>query len=288
MEKRPIYMLRDRGMIAVTGEDARGWLDNLVTNDLSDLEVKGIVYAGLLSPHGKLQFEFFVHFEAGNALYIETLLDSVPALMKRLQMYKLRSKVTLKDVSEEWCVLWGRVGAEPLAPLQLPDPRAPDKLWRGVCPKAAVGYDQAPGPYVEERVRLGLAEAPLDYELGDVYPHEANMDLTAGVSFTKGCFIGQEVVSRMQNKTVVRKRVVRVRSDEPLAHGADINIGDAVIGRVGSAAGREALAMVRLDRASEALEKGITVMSNGHDVLVDRGALERYRQSVKDRPVVDL
>ncbi len=106
---------------------------------------------------------------------------------------------------------------------------------------------------------LGVPEGGKDYEFGDAYPHEANFDLLHGVSFTKGCYVGQEVVARMQNKTVVRKRVVKISANAPLTSGVDVLLGEAPIGRVGTVAGGNALAMLRLDRALEAQQKNQTL-----------------------------
>lgn len=283
----PMFSLPGRGVIEVAGHDAQSWLDNLITGDLSDLDERHLVFAALLTPQGKVLFEFFVHF-GGSSIFLETTRDAVGGLMKRLGLYKLRAQVSMTDVTADWGVLWGRIGPEPLAPLQYPDPRAPRELWRSLCPKAALVSDQTPGPYLEVRVRLGIGEAPDDYSLGDVFPHEANMDLHGGVSFTKGCYIGQEVVSRMQNKAVVRKRVVRISGQELLTSGSDVTAGDAVIGRVGSVAGRDGLAMVRLDRVIEALDQGATLRAGSQAIHVDTEALQRYRQSVQDKPVIDL
>ena len=142
--------------------------------------------------------------------------------------------------------------------------------------------------YERRRVALGVPEAPADYALGDTFPHEANLDRLGGISFTKGCFIGQEVTARMQNKSVVRKRIVRVSAAEPLMTGADVTIGSAAIGRIGSVAGSEALAMLRLDRAAEAQDKGLTPTAEGVAITVEAESLAAYRKSVAERPTVDL
>lgn len=130
---------------------------------------------------------------------------------------------------------------------------------------------------------MGVAEAVADYPLGDTFPHEANYDLVNGVSFTKGCYVGQEVVARMQNKTVVRKRVVPVSSPAPLATGGEVKVGEAVIGTVGSASGNAGLAMVRLDRVAEALEKEQPLTVNGTPIVVDTQAVERYLASMAEK-----
>ena len=141
--------------------------------------------------------------------------------------------------------------------------------------------------YDARRVEFALAESPHDYPLGDTFPHEANWDLYGGVSFTKGCYVGQEVVSRMQNKTVVRKRVVRV-TGVALTSGAEIMHGAGIIGTIGTVAGDAALALVRLDRAAEARKKGETLICNGNAVAIDARAIAEYELSVANRPVIDL
>ena len=289
MSQQSLFSLPNRGVIALTGPDARGWLDSLVSNDLKAIDHKPVVFTGLLSPQGKVLFEFFVTTSC-IALLLDAPRESVDGLMKRLRMYKLRADVALADVSAEWGVVWG-------ARAQLPslqgaildaDPRAPAHLWRGAAPAEAVAKLPAVGPYVAERVRLGIAEAPDDYALGDIFPHEANYDLADGVSFTKGCFIGQEVVSRMQNKSVVRKRVVRVSADGDLVHGVKITAGAAAIGQVGSVHLAQGLALVRLDRAAEAEDKGEILRAGTARLEIDARAIARYRQSVIERPVHDL
>ena len=289
MSQQSLFSLPNRGVIALTGPDARGWLDSLVSNDLKAIDHKPVVFTGLLSPQGKVLFEFFV-ITSCTGLLLDAPRESVDGLMKRLRMYKLRADVALADVSAEWGVVWG-------ARAQLPslqgaildaDPRAPAHLWRGAAPAEAVAKLPAVGPYVAERVRLGIAEAPDDYALGDIFPHEANYDLADGVSFTKGCFIGQEVVSRMQNKSVVRKRVVRVSADGDLVRGVKITAGAAAIGQVGSVHLAQGLALVRLDRAAEAEDKGEILRAGTARLEIDAHAIARYRQSVIERPVHDL
>ncbi len=124
-----------------------------------------------------------------------------------------------------------------------------------------------------------MPEGGKDYEFGDAYPHEADLDLFNGVSFKKGCYVGQEVVSRMQHKTVVRKRVVMVSGAAGLAAGADILFGEAAVGRVGSVDGRHALDMLRLDRAAEAQDKGIALTAGGIEVTPDANEVARYRSA---------
>jgi folate-binding protein YgfZ len=136
-----------------------------------------------------------------------------------------------------------------------------------------------PQAYDAERVRLGVPEGGKDYAFGEAYPHEADFDIHNGVSFTKGCYVGQEVVSRMQNKTVVRKRVVKVSGDAALTTGTDVLLGDVPIGRVATTDGKNALAMLRLDRALEAEPKNLALTAAGIAITPDPESIARYRDS---------
>jgi folate-binding protein YgfZ len=117
--------------------------------------------------------------------------------------------------------------------------------------------------YQAHRIARGVPEGGKDYALGDTFPHEADLDLLNGVSFTKGCFVGQEVVSRVQHRGSARRRIVIVESDGPLETGAEIVAGPAAIGTIGSVAGSRALALLRLDRAQEAISKGEWLTAGG-------------------------
>ena len=220
--------------------------------------------------------------------------DHAAALVKRLTMYKLRAAVQLTDLSAQMAVAvaWG--AAPPAVPrgiLSLPDPRHTDLGTRLLLPSGRLAElgkcDADANVYHAHRVGLGVPDEALDYPLGDTFPHEADFDLFNGASFTKGCYVGQEVVSRMQNKTVVRKRVVRISGDG-LTTGGEIKHGDGVIGAIGSIAGNRALAMLRLDRALEAAGKGEILTANGHAISVDAADLARYHDSLANKPVIDL
>lgn len=298
MSQSRIALLPDRGVVSVTGDGAQDFLDNLITNDMGLIAAQSTaLHAGLLTPQGKILFEFFVVRTTAGFL-LETALAQTAALAKRLTLYKLRAKVEIKDAAGEVvvAVLLGDVRARPGGAIAFVDPRHPAMGDRILIPAPLVGQAIAQTAaarmsaeaYHAHRIACGVPEAGLDYALGDAFPHEADFDLQHGVSFTKGCFVGQEVVARMQNKTVVRKRVVRVTGTAPLAAGADVTVGDAVIGRIGSVDGPRALAMLRLDRAAEAQDKGIGLMAGGVPLVPDPEAIRAWRQAAANRPMVDL
>jgi folate-binding protein YgfZ len=141
------------------------------------------------------------------------------------------------------------------------------------------GLEASHRDYDALRVRLGIPEGSKDYDFGDAYPHEADFDLLGGVSFTKGCYVGQEVVARMQNKSVVRKRAVKISGDAPLTSNIDVLLGEIPIGRVGTVDGNAGIAMLRLDRVLEAEQKNQKLTAGGIVITPDDAALDRYRVS---------
>lgn len=288
MSNAHIAILPDRGVVSVTGEAAREFLDNLVTNDMALLGGQPAIHAGLLSPQGKILFEFIV-VRAADGFLLDTARDKAAELVKRLGLYKLRANVAINDLSASRAIVavWG--GSPPAVALALtyPDPRHP-ALGSRIILAPEMAAKLAPGDagadaYHAHRIMLGVAEAGRDYPLGDTFPHEANFDRQHGVSFTKGCFVGQEVVARMQHKTVVRKRVVAISADAALVSGAEVRVGEAVLGTVGSVTGDRALAMIRLDRAAEACVNLHPLVSGSAIVAVDPSALAAYDAAVARR-----
>jgi tRNA-modifying protein YgfZ len=303
MMQAKFAVLPDRGVVRVAGEDAGKLLQDVITNDMDLLGGQPAIHAALLTPQGKILFEFFVVKAGEGAYLLETGREQAAGLAKRLGMYKLRAKVTIEDVGSDYDV-WSTWGAptliEPwnsehisdredliivdmafLDASSFIDPRLYElgKRWivvrrlRHQLGKLATAEKLSMVPaedYHAHRTALGVPEGGRDYALGDTFPHEADMDRLGGVSFTKGCFVGQEVVSRMQHRAHVRKRVVPVEVAGPgeLKTGAEITIGTAVIGKVGSVAARQGLAMLRLDRAAEAKAKGLPLTAGGIEVVL--------------------
>jgi folate-binding protein YgfZ len=269
-------VLGDRGVVSVTGEDAEKLLAGLITNDMARLEAAPALYAALLSPQGKILFDFFV-VPAADGFLLETARERAVELVKRLSLYKLRAQVAIRDVSADFVVaaLWGGdpvSSSETAGSYVFADPRfaalglrvlaeaecAPDVL------AATNGEDATADDYHAYRIGLGVPEGGRDFVFGDTFPHEALLDQLNGVSFTKGCFVGQEVVSRMQHRATVRKRVVAVVAAEPLPQGPQpVLVGEVEIGRLGSVAGSRGLALLRLDRVAEAQRGGVPVTVSG-------------------------
>jgi folate-binding protein YgfZ len=268
-------------VVRVAGEDAHKLLQDVVTNDMDLLSAQPAIHAALLTPQGKILFEFFVAKAGEEAYLLETGREQAAGLAKRLGMYKLRAKVTIADAGAGYRVLalWGAVphSGETTGSVSFPDPRLPalgmrilaESRFADDVASASNGVEATAEDYHAHRIALGVPEGGKDYALGDTFPHEADLDRLGGVSFTKGCFVGQEVVSRMQHRAHVRKRVVPVEAigAGEFKTGSEISIGTAAIGKVGSVAGQQALAMLRLDRAAEAKAKGLPLTADGVEVV---------------------
>lgn len=266
-----IVLLADRGVVSVEGTQARPFLQGLVTNDVGKLDRDTAIHAGLLSPQGKILFEFFVVTSADGVL-LDVARDRAGDLVNRLSLYKLRAAVTISDVSDLYRVyaIFGP-GTSPGSAIlndgiTYADPRLAALGRRAiVAADRTIPADASIDAYDAHRISLGVPEGGRDYVFGDAFPHEALFDQLNGVSFTKGCYVGQEVVSRMEHRGTARKRIVCVetRDGTPLHRDAAVQAGEVEIGRIGSIAGSRGLALIRLDRVEEFVAKGVPVTSGG-------------------------
>jgi folate-binding protein YgfZ len=268
--------LPDRGVVKVSGEAARDFLNGLVTTDI-DLIQPGLGrFGALLTPQGKIVVDFLIT-EApsghGGGFLIDCPRALAQTLADKLGFYKLRAKVAVENLSDNLGVLavWdGDPGIKP--DLTFADPRNEKLGWRilipaELAPKAAslVGaglVDDA--AYEAHRIACGAPRGGIDFMYGDAFPHETNMDRLHGVDFDKGCYVGQEVVSRMQHRGTARTRTVRLILEEsPPEAGVAIVAGDKPVGTMGSSAGGMGLGLLRIDRAADALDAGVRLTAGG-------------------------
>jgi len=263
-------MLEDRAVIRVGGEDATGFLQGLLTNDVERLHPSEARYAALLTPQGKILFDMIVVRAPGEepSYLIDCAAAQAADLAKRLGFYKLRAKVTIVDQSAGRAVaaFWGEMPPRIDDGLLFADPRDTRLGWRAILPRpvaAAVGLEHV-DEYEGLRIAVGAPKGGLDFAYADAFPHDANLDLLHGVDFDKGCYVGQEVVSRMKHRGTARKRVARVKLAGPApAPGTPVLDRELAVGALGSSSGREALALLRLDRAEEAKAAGRTLSAGG-------------------------
>jgi tRNA-modifying protein YgfZ len=273
--------LPDRGVVKVSGSDARDFLNGLVTTDMTLLRPGFGRFGALLTPQGKIIVDFLITEASsghGGGFLIDCPRALAQGLADKLGFYKLRAKVQVENLSDSLGVLAAWDGDPTVKPdLTFADPRQASLGWRILVPvelaqKATdlIGADLVDSAaYDAHRIASGVPRGGLDFMYGNAFPHETNMDRLHGVDFDKGCYVGQEVVSRMQHRGTARTRTVRIVledfSPEP---GTGILAGDKPVGTIGSTAGRNGLALIRIDRVADALQAGTPLTAGGLAIRV--------------------
>lgn len=261
----PSVTLSGRAFLRLSGKDAETFLQSLITTNLPDLPDGAIRPGALLTPQGKILFDFLIRRDGTEAFLIETTEDQRDALLKRLAMYKLRAAVDLSVVEGSTAtVAWDEAEAD------APRDARFAKAGLSVSRRMGDGGSADTASYETLRIGAGIPEYGRDYALSDVFPHDVLLDLSGGLSFRKGCYVGQEVVSRMQHRGTARRRPVIVKGDAALpATGTELLAGGKPIGALGSVSGGLGLAIVRIDRAADAMHSGTPITADGAPVTVE-------------------
>ena len=265
-------LLPDRGVVKVAGDDARGFLNGLATNDIGKVSPQQARFAALLTPQGKIIVDFIVAeapAEDGGGFFLDCPRALARTLVEKLNFYKLRAKVMAENLSEVLGVMavWYGTGDTEYG-LCYADPRLPALGMRVMLPphlalEAAADLGArlvGAEAYEMHRIALGVPRGGTDFTYGDTFPHEADMDQLAGVDFDKGCYVGQEVVSRVEHRSSARSRIVPIAYDDYApGSGLPVMAGEKEIGTLGSTAKGRGLAMMRLDRLADAQAAGTPI-----------------------------
>ncbi len=272
-------VLSDRAAIRVSGEDAPHFLHTLVTSSVEGLQPGRAAYGALLTPQGKIISDFFL-LRTPDGYLLDVPAARLEELKKRLTLYKLRAKVTIVPEDLAIVAAWG--GALPDG---YEDPRLPALGQRALLPKnrvetalKAAGLEvKSEDDFHAHRIALGVPEGGRDFIFDDAFPHEADMDQLGGVDFKKGCYIGQEVVSRTQHRATARTRVVPVKISGAAQSGAEIAAGGKTIGTLGSVSGSRGLATIRIDRADDALASGEPLKADAAVLTIEKPGWATFR-----------
>ncbi len=261
-------LLPDRGVVKVSGDDARRFLNGLVTNDMEKVTPGSAQFAALLTPQGKIVSDFIIAEalpQDGGGFFLDCPRALAAMLVEKLNFYKLRAKVLVEDRSDTLGVVafWDGIGQSDVG-LSYADPRLPALGTRTIIPPdlaaeaaANLGATLAGHEaYNAHRIALGVPRGGEDFAYGDTFPHEADMDQLGGVDFDKGCYVGQEVVSRVEHRSSARSRVVPMAYEFAPISGLPVMAGEKEVGTLMSAAKGRGLALVRLDRVADALALG--------------------------------
>ena len=239
------HSLADRAVITLRGNGILAFLHNILTCSVKNLNQGEMAYGALLSPQGKILHDMFVHLTE-HAVLIDCDQASRDDLITKLKLYRLRAKFEIAPRGDLEVV----VGAGTMH-----DPRHAGLGLRGVLAQGSHATGKA---YDDARYNLGIADS-LEIGNGKLFPHEANLDQFAGVDFKKGCYIGQEVVSRMQHRGTVRSRILPAVFEND-QHTDEIRIDDKLIGEILGRRGKAALVLIRMDRLAEVgATPGITI-----------------------------
>jgi hypothetical protein len=270
----PTALLSNRSAIHVDGAEAEHFLQNILTTDLDQLEHGEVKPGALLSPQGKILFDFLISRNGETGFRLDCRAELADDFVKRLMLYKLRAKAEISkpdqaDIAVRWDDESGSSETDPasdgigwLADRRFP---AAAHVLRGYGAPAAANASE--DDWTRLRIAHGIAESGEDFAPGDAFPHDVLLDLSGGIGFSKGCYVGQEVVSRMQHRGTARRRVMLAEAEQDLpGGGTELRVNERPIGTLGSALGTAGLAIVRIDRVKDALDAGQPVMAG--DVAV--------------------
>ena len=254
MEKDQIIILEDRGLVSVTGDDAKGFLQNIITNDIEKVDKNNSIYSALLSPQGKYLHEFFIiHSDKGYLIDCDS--KSREDLINNFSKYKLRSKVDLKDLSSNYVI--GIINLEKFNDIQSEGGKSTDTIIYRESPifidprKKDLGARMLSSLeklhliikklnlkiidssiYFEKAHSLGVPEKGLTNLKEQLFGLEANFEELNAIDFKKGCYVGQENTARMKLKNKLRKRLLAVKTNGVIKVGEDLKFGEIKIGKI--------------------------------------------------------
>ena len=246
-----LISLSDRSIIAVSGADRHTFLQGLITQDIKRLSPEQPLYACLLNPQGKVLFDFFL-YEQGEEILLDVWSAWQEELQKRLKMYKLRAdvEVATKPALKVYAT-FSEMGAA--------DPRHAEMGRRILSEDSHEA--ESDGVYHQKRIALGIPDSA-DFIEGRSFTAEYGIADLHGVSYSKGCYVGQEVVARSKSRGVLRKAVHIVEGQQPLpATGTVVTLGEKEIGQLRSHLGTQGIAMLRIEDVQKAQENNQPLMA---------------------------
>ncbi|MCP2680572.1 hypothetical protein NHF45_13635 [Maricaulaceae bacterium NA33B04] len=255
--------LPDRAVMSITGPDARSFLQRVITRGPEGVSPDAAQFSALLTPQGKVLADFIVFDDGEDGLFLDVPDSEADALLKRFTLYRLRANAAITprdDLSVAAALGESEEELRMVAQALSPDPRSNALGIRAIVP--AGGPQSDVELYHTARIAAGVPEFGADYGPGEIFSTDVNHDLIGGVDYKKGCFVGQEVASRMHRKGGVRKRTI-VLEAQAATPQAPVMAGEVEIGSVTSAAGSLALARVRIDRLTKALDAGASLTIEG-------------------------
>ena len=250
-----------RAIIRLTGPDMLHLLGRTVTHSVDNWNTGEMRYGALLTPQGKVIADYLAMLALEN-IYLDVHADAADDLEKRLKMFRMRNDVTIDRLADDVVTEGSWI-----------DVRSPEMPHRAITPREAAGMEMPEDDWHSARIAAGVPEWGADYRGSEIFPTDINMDMMNGIDYRKGCFVGQEVASRMKRKGKIRKRTLKI-SGEGLAVGADI-LAETPVGTITSVAGNYGLALVRTDRLAKAEQAGTPFTCKGTPVQFTLNSWQR-------------
>nr|WP_255561691.1 folate-binding protein [Pseudohoeflea sp. DP4N28-3] len=264
----------DRTLIEIAGDEASDFLERLVTSNVVAMPADVAWPSALLTPQGKILFDFLITRHEDRFL-VDISGALATDFMRRMMMYRLRAAVEITERPERPIeARWGdavKPGDFPDARFRATGAELPVARHYGTSAQAedAAGEHADISAWNRLRIHNAVAESGADFALSDAFPHDVLMDLNGGIDFRKGCFVGQEVVSRMKHRNTARRRLAIVSGAADLpGTGTPIMAAGKPIGALGTVAGDAALAIIRVDRAGSALAAGAPITVDNTEITL--------------------
>ncbi len=254
MEKDEIIILEDRGLISITGDNAKEFLQNIITNDIEKVDEDNSIFSALLSPQGKYLYEFFI-ISFDNGYFLDCSNKSKEELIDHLSKYKLRSKVEIKDFSTDYVI--GILSSEKFKEIQSKIKKSTNTILYRESPLFIDPRNKELGArilssleklhltikklnlkivdssiYFDLAHSFGLPERGLNNLKEQLFGLEANFEELNAIDFKKGCYVGQENTARMKLKNKLRRRLLAIKTDREINVGDDLNFGEIKIGKI--------------------------------------------------------
>lgn len=262
----PYQLLKDRTIISLSGPDTANLLQGLITTNIDDLQPNQARPGALLTPQGKIAFDFLISKSDDQSFLIDLNDDLVQDFEMKLKLYKLRANV---DILHKSALQVAAIWDEPItSDTLIADMRFSDKAVFRFYGEAFDPDAIAEGQFGLLRIDHGVAESGFDFNPSDIFPHDIYFDLNGAIDFKKGCYVGQEVVSRMQHRGTARRRLAILTADHDLGDGTDIMVNGKSVGSFLNAIGSQALAIVRVDRVTDGLANKADILVKGQKVTL--------------------
>ena len=272
MKKDQIFILKDRGIVYISGEDSKDFLQNIVTNDLNKVSNTLSAFSSLLTPQGKYLFDFII-VKHKHGYFLDCEINQIDDLINKLEMYKLNSKIEILNLSNEFQV--AAISNEKFLTLDntknelgfttnyrddpfLIDPRNIhlgarviinlEKLYMSIK-KLGLQLEE-PEKYYDFSHKLGIAQINTKDLQEKLFGLECNFEELNGIDFKKGCYVGQENTARMKMKNKIRKRLIPIDTKENIKSGSEISFKNESIGKV-LIGGQYPFALIRFDNSDK-------------------------------------